>query len=64
MTDPLARVAPAAQASLCGACAHARRVTGRHGQGYVLCRCAEIAAKYPRQPVAACPCFAVGVDEP
>jgi len=32
-----------------------RQVRGRRGQIYLLCRNDAIPAKYPRQPVAACP---------
>jgi hypothetical protein len=40
--------------SLCLTCTYVRRVHGRRGQTYLLCRNDEIAEKYPRQPVAGC----------
>jgi len=44
--------------SLCQSCAFVREVKGRRGQVYLLCENEEIAAKYPTQPVLACPGFA------
>jgi hypothetical protein len=41
--------------SLCPTCRFVRRVHGRLGQVYLLCRNKEIEAKYPRQPVLTCP---------
>jgi len=52
--------AAARRASLCESCAFVRRVEGRHGQRYLLCRNQSIAAKYPPQPVVACPAYARG----
>jgi hypothetical protein len=46
--------------SLCQSCAFVREVKGRHGQRYLLCENPEIAAKYPAQPVLACPGFERG----
>jgi hypothetical protein len=43
--------------SLCRACAFVQLVSGRHGQTYLLCGNAAIPAKYPPQPVTACPGF-------
>ena len=47
-------------ASLCPGCAFVRSVTGRRGQVYLLCTNQAIPAKYPPQPVLACPGFAAG----
>jgi hypothetical protein len=41
--------------SLCQTCAFVREVHGRRGQLYLLCENETIAAKYPAQPVLACP---------
>jgi len=52
-----ARTAPAPIAerpSLCVSCDFVRRVRGRLGQTYLLCRNERIAAKYPPQPVPSC----------
>jgi hypothetical protein len=43
------------QQSLCQSCVFVRRVHGRRGQEYLLCRNDSIPEKYPRQPVLACP---------
>jgi hypothetical protein len=43
--------------SLCRSCAFVKLVSGRHGQSYLLCRNETIPAKYPPQPVRACPGF-------
>jgi iron complex transport system substrate-binding protein len=43
--------------SLCRSCAEMRRVTGKRGQTYYLCRSETVDAKYPRQPVLACPAY-------
>jgi hypothetical protein len=42
-------------ASLCQSCSFKRDVHGRRGQHYLLCRNEAIEAKYPPQPVLACP---------
>jgi hypothetical protein len=42
-------------ASLCHSCCFKRDVHGRRGQHYLLCRNESIDAKYPAQPVLACP---------
>jgi hypothetical protein len=44
-----------APASLCHSCSFKRDVHGRLGQHYLLCRNDAIEAKYPPQPVLACP---------
>lgn len=41
--------------SLCHSCAEMRPVAGKRGQTYSLCRSDLVDAKYPRQPVSACP---------
>lgn len=41
--------------SLCQSCVFVRKVRGRRGQEYLLCRNVSIPEKYPRQPVLACP---------
>ena len=41
--------------SLCDSCNFVRRVQGRRGQTYLLCRNEIIGAKYPPQPVLDCP---------
>ena len=43
--------------SLCSGCAWVKLVAGRRGQTYLLCRNERIPAKYPPQPVLACPGF-------
>jgi hypothetical protein len=43
------------QTSLCQSCVFVRRVRGRRGQEYLLCRNEAIPEKYPRQPVLTCP---------
>jgi iron complex transport system substrate-binding protein len=48
---------PSASASLCPTCAYMRPVAGKRGQTYYLCRSESIEAKYPRQPVTACPAY-------
>lgn len=45
--------------SLCQTCAFVREVKGRLGQRYLLCENESIPAKYPAQPVVACPGYAV-----
>jgi hypothetical protein len=50
----------ASRTSLCESCAFVRRVEGRHAQRYLLCRNPSIAAKYPPQPVLACPGYEPG----
>jgi hypothetical protein len=46
-----------ADSSLCLSCRFVREVHGRAGRRYLLCRNEAIAAKYPHQPVLACPGF-------
>lgn len=41
-----------------------REVKGRLGQRYLLCSNEAIEAKYPRQPVVACPGYRPGRSEP
>jgi hypothetical protein len=41
--------------SLCPSCVFVKETTGRRGQTYLLCRNQAIEAKYPPQPVLACP---------
>lgn len=56
MTSDPATPAPIAERpSLCATCDFVRRVQGRLGQTYLLCRNERIAAKYPPQPVLDCP---------
>ena len=45
----------ATDSSLCQSCRFVREVQGRAGQRYLLCRNESIEAKYPPQPVRACP---------
>ena len=53
-----------AHAGLCGSCSFMRRVSGRLGQAYVLCRNEEIPVRYPSLPVRACVGYRnVEVDE-
>jgi hypothetical protein len=40
---------------LCPTCRFVRLVHGRRGQTYLLCQNDRIEAKYPQQPVVACP---------
>lgn len=47
-------VAAASPDSLCSTCIFARRVRGRLGQTYLLCRNDAVPDRYPRQPVRAC----------
>src|SRR5438128_1847134 len=49
--------------SLCETCTFVQHVHGRRGQRYLLCRNEEIEARYPRQPVLACPGYA-GTRQP
>jgi len=46
---------PVPARSLCLSCTFVKEVRGRRGQTYYLCRNAELAEKYPRQPVLRCP---------
>jgi hypothetical protein len=48
---------PGARPNLCHSCAFARAVSGR-AQVYLLCRSESVVAKYPQQPVLACPAYA------
>lgn len=43
--------------SLCHSCAEMRPVAGKRGQTYYLCRSDVVEARYPRQPVTACPAY-------
>jgi hypothetical protein len=43
------------ESSLCPSCRFVQEVKGRLGQRYLLCRNEAIEAKYPPQPVLACP---------
>jgi hypothetical protein len=42
---------------MCHSCAFVRAVKGRAGQAYVLCQNEAVLAKYPQQPVFACPAY-------
>jgi hypothetical protein len=46
--------------SLCHTCSFVRTVQGRRDQTYLLCRNETVAAKYPPQPVVACPGYIPG----
>lgn len=50
----MASTSPAPERSLCLSCVYVRRVTGRRGQVYLLCRNEGVAAKYPPQPTLRC----------
>jgi hypothetical protein len=50
--------------SLCESCSFMREVHGRLGQRYLLCRNETIDAKYPPQPVLACPGYRAGDADP
>lgn len=52
---------------LCGACAHARRITSGRGSTFWLCGLAARDPRfprYPRLPVAQCPGFAPNAEPP
>jgi hypothetical protein len=48
--------------SLCRSCVFVKETTGRRGQTYLLCRNEAIEAKYPPQPVLACPGYLPKAD--
>lgn len=47
-----------APAGLCTSCSFMKRVTGRRGQAYTLCRNNDLPVRYPSLPVQACAGYA------